>query len=86
MDAVREEDASLFEIFRRDVFIEGEFDVRGGELDIRGFDENMVDVEFGWGTIDVEGHMAGGVGHVAVFGVERTIFDRLEGVDFDVFD
>ena len=85
MDTFHKEDTSLFEILRRNVFIEGEFDVRGGELNVGGFDEDVVDVGFGWGAIEVEWHVAGGIGHVTVFGVEWTIFDGVEGGDFDVF-
>ena len=60
---------------------DGEGDVRGGELDVGGKQEHVVDVEGGMGAVEVERHMAGGIGVVAVFGVKGSVFDGGERRD-----
>ena len=44
----------------------------------------MVDVERGWSAVEVERHMAGRVGMVAVFGVQGAVFECGKGFDLNI--
>lgn len=54
----------------------GGFDLDvGGELDVGAADEDMVDVDFVLGAVEVEGHFAGLVGGVEVAGFQGAVFE-----------
>ena len=72
---VDEQDGAFGQYVGGDGVGEGEGDVVGGELDVGGADEDVVDVELVWGAVEVEGYAGGGVAGVAVAASKRTIFD-----------
>lgn len=54
---------------------EGEGDVVGRELDVGRADEDVVDVEIGWGAVEVERHAGGWIAGVTVAAFEGAVFD-----------
>lgn len=81
---VKVEDAAVLEVRGRDWRVDGEMDVRCRELDVGGEEQHMVDMDGGRSAVQIEGHVTRGVGVVAVFGIERAVFECREGCDFDI--
>lgn len=84
LDVVEIEDAAVLEARGGDRRVNRERDVRGRELDVGGEEEHVVDMDGGRSAVEVEGHVARGVGVVAVFRIERAVFNWGEGCDLDI--
>ena len=87
MDAIKVEDAARAERFgRHRTSADGEGEIGSGKLNVGGTEEHVIDMAIiDGGAIEVEGHEAGGIGRIAVRGVQRAVLDGRERIDLDAF-
>ena len=71
---MNEQDGAFGEGVDGNGMVEGKGEVIGGELDVGGPNEDMVDVEVGGGAVEVERDAGGGVAGVAVAGFKGAVF------------